>query len=196
MNTNSATVISIDEAKKAYQADAASVVPQDIHSGFSLRFNQLLDSVEGLPIPSARGRRSYVAKITGFSKPSVDEWLSKDKPPSDTNLRKIVQFLLGYIPGSFNIARVESWLRYGEAAVDNPFAKQQLEEHLTVLRPLAGKLIAQAARNLNKPVTSYSLQTVMANTIDMLADFSIHSESDCEPALQSMIEGLIIQHSK
>ena len=196
MNKNTATIISLDEARDTFNNETHSPPSKEIHKGFSQRFNALIDLVEELPVPSERGRRAYIAHVTGFSKPTVDEWLSKDKPPQDTNLRKIVNFMLGYIPGNYNIAQVESWLRYGEEAVSNPFLATPQDERLMSLRPLAGRFIAQAGRNLGLPVTAYSLQQVMNDTINILVDFDIDEAVDTQPAVISMIEGLILQYKK
>ncbi len=56
---------------------------QDIYPGFSERINHLIDlSVPSCP-PIDKGRCAYIATLTGATKPSVGDWLSRNKPPRD-----------------------------------------------------------------------------------------------------------------
>lgn len=99
-----------------------TTVKKDDFTGFSERFNELLD-IAGFP-GKGSGRLTEVAPFLGLSVSGARKWIVQDKPPPKKgDLITAVAKLLGRNKKTQNISpeRVAVWLEWGSDNVQNPF---------------------------------------------------------------------------
>ena len=162
----------------------------DIFSGFSDRFNQLIDLSDlDIPPPDA-GRVAYISHLFDASRMGPSDWLKHNRVPRSATLRKIVVFLLRHIEGQYSTVRVEAWLKYGEAAIPNPFAMNQSANQALI--PLATSLIVSIAREEGVAVTRFDLSVVLDQVLRLLSEFHVREEALVEPVHRRIIAQHII----
>ncbi len=181
-----------DENKGVQEASG-----KNYHAGFSVRLHRLIDQVEGLEIPGSeeRGRLSAIAKLTGYSKPSVSEWFKKDKLPSENIFTALVRFFLQYIECNEIPVRVESWLRYGEEATPDPFEKTAKNDNREELKDLALELLSVVVKDDHVSINDTDLDCVLADTIGMLKNFGVNSSDGVPELIFSLIRSYIKNHA-
>lgn len=183
-------IVPISQYREQFENDAESCTASEIYPGFSERLNYLMDQAEGIEIPDkdGRGRPTFLHKVTGSSRPATSDWVLHNKPPRDKTLRSLVVFFLHHISGDHNPVRVESWLRYGDQATPNPFAKGQQESDDTPLRLLAAKLVAEAGKALAVTVAGYDFKAVQDATIKMLKDYGVTNDADIQDGMIDLVK--------
>lgn len=179
----------IEELNQAPTGTVSEAFP-----GFSERLNQLIDLTD-LEIPAIDdGRQTYVGNLFQVSKMSPGDWLKKDKPPKTATLRKLVVYLLSHIEGDHNPFKIEAWLKYGDAAVSNPF--NVTPEDSQALIPLATSIIVSVAKEIGIPANKFDLNLVLTATVETLADFKLTQEGMVEPVHRRIIAQYIKAHPR
>lgn len=120
----------------------------ELHSGFSERFNYLLDKA-GYPGMN-QGRLTMLSEDEAMSMSGVRNWVVENIPPKASKLLEICERLLNEkIKGSYNPKRVAGWLEYGDEVVPNPFvdADSIKDDHIVMGKIYV--LVHQAAKKLS-----------------------------------------------
>ncbi|MFA0809493.1 hypothetical protein [Microbulbifer epialgicus] len=185
------------ELKREFQA-SPGVEIAEIHAGFSRRLNYLIE-ISDIDAPSMNdGRITFIAEILDVSRPAVTDWLSKNKPPKETNLFEVVGYFLKHIEGGDDIlpARVVSWLRYGEEVSPCPFQVEYEDQTHKELMPLAASIIVSEAKSMGLGATSYDLGKVLPKTVSTLADFELRTIEDVQDVHRQIIQQHIQNHSR
>jgi hypothetical protein len=171
--------------RQAKEISQASDTVTEAFPGFSERLNKLIDLADiGIP-PLDNGRQAYISNLIQASKMAPGDWLKKDKPPKTATLRKLVNYLLAHLSGDHNPYKIEAWLKYGDAAVCNPF--NSTPQASQVLIPLATTLIVSVAKEINTPTNEFDLNKVLTATVETLSDFKLTHESMVEPVHRKII---------
>jgi len=191
-------VIQMDVLRQEYNEEKQQSQAHKSSEGFSDRFNELIDQVQDLGIPArdVRGRQSKIAKMTGHSKPSVSDWLAKDKLPNDEIFPSLIRFFLHHTPYSLNALRVESWLRYGEEATPNPFTLDEHQEETEALNLIAFQLLTDTVKEKQIGVSSYDMQAVLDDIYDVLKSFGVQPGDEVPKPLTKLVSTFITKHSK
>lgn len=147
--------------------------------GFSHRLNKLIDLTDLDIPPLDGGRQAHIASLLQASKMAPGDWLKKDKPPKNSTLRKLVNYLLLHIPGTHSPLKVLAWLKFGNEAVNDPFSNSQPDNQDLI--PLATALIVSVTRENSIHANEYDLSKVLRETVEMLAGFNLTHESMIEP---------------
>ncbi|MBX2808156.1 MAG: hypothetical protein KTR20_05935 [Cellvibrionaceae bacterium] len=170
-------------------------IASEVFPGFSARLNQLIDLTDlGIP-PLDDGRQAHISLLLQASKMAPGDWLKKDKPPKTSTLRKLVVYLLSHIPGDHSPYKIEAWLKYGDAALSNPFTVQPTINNQALI-PLATTLIVSTAKTINIPTNQFDLGKVLDATLETLSDFQLTQESMVEPVHKKIIAQYILAHPK
>ncbi|WP_018690927.1 hypothetical protein [Algicola sagamiensis] len=194
MKNTAENIDSISKLHEEYQASPTFDVT-DIHAGFSKRFNEMID-LSNIDVPLGNGRAAYLHKLWGYSKPSIGDWINKNKPPKDTNLVKIVTFFLNHIPTKYDILpeRVVSWLKFGPSVCPNPFDKAMDSDPIEQkVIPLAMEVIATETKRLEIRPSSYDLDQVLSYATKILADFEVYDMDSIMEAHRKVIRAKIQQ---
>jgi len=192
MTRSDSVVRSIDDYKKEMR-DVKSATVEQINAGFSNRLLTFIGQSD-IDIPKLdEGMITYIAKLFETSKPAASDWLTKNKPPKEATLLKIVKFFLNHIEGGDNIlvTRVISWLRYGDGAVPSPFKQEGKPEGYLELSPLAASLIVEEAKEIGLDASDYDLEKVLPQTVNLLITYDISDDTQVTNAHRDIIRGHI-----
>lgn len=162
-----------------------------IYPGFSDRLNDLIDRTPFDVPAKGQGRYSWIANVVGTSRPTGTAWLEKNKVPNDATFHALVVFLLNHIEGKHNIARIKSWLLYGEEVVPNPFLKKKSSS----TSGLAAKLIVETAESLNINNSSYDFSKVLDDTVMLFEELKINEQSKLSQVHMKFIADYLKLHS-
>jgi len=167
-------IVVLDSHRKAYKQTQAKIDDgASSNPGLSNRMNLLIDFADIDAPPIDNGRITYMAALTGSSKPAVTDWLSKDKPPKAANFKRLVAYLISYVPGGpYTPTRVEAWLRYGDEVIPCPF-NAPFSSMTQELIPLATSLIAEITKTQGIEACEYNLEKVLNDTVQMLLGFNL-----------------------
>lgn len=167
------------------ELNQASASVSEAFPGFSERLNHLIDIANVDIPPMDDGRQAYISNLLQASKMAPGDWLKKDKPPKTATLRKLVVYLLRHVPGDHNPYKIEAWLKYGDAAVNNPFNSAPSENQALI--PLATTLIVSVAKEISIPPNKFDLSKVLTTTVETLSDFKLTHESMVGPVHRMII---------
>lgn len=171
------------------EVNQASTTVSEAFPGFSRRLNDLIDLADPAIPRMDGGRQAYISALLQASKMAPGDWLKKDKPPKTVTLRKLVNYLLSRMPGDYNPYKIEAWLKYGDAAIGNPFDLTPQENQALI--PLATTLIVSVAKEINIPPNEFDLNRVLSATVETLSDFKLTHESMVEPVHRKIISQYI-----
>ncbi|MBX2807163.1 MAG: hypothetical protein KTR20_00895 [Cellvibrionaceae bacterium] len=194
MSSNNRKVVPLTEQIQELN-EVTHKVTTEIFPGFSTRLNQLIDLTDlGIP-PLDDGRQAHISSLLQASKMAPGDWLKKDKPPKTSTLRKLVIYLLSHIAGDHSPYKIEAWLKYGDAALSNPFTTQRAMNNQALI-PLATTLIVGEAKAINVPTNRFDLSKVLEATLETLSNFQLTQESMVEPVHKKIIAQYILAHPK
>ncbi len=165
--------------------------------GSSKRLNDFINLANTDVPPLHNGRDAFIARLADVSKTAAADWLKRDKPPKDTSdddkasLYKLVCYFLKYIEGQHKPLRVMAWIRYGEEAIPDPFARLRNRAHEQALLPLAAHLVVELAAIESIPTSSFNLETTLKDTAGMLVSFGISDIESVEDAHKIVISQCI-----
>jgi len=133
-----------------------------LHSGFSERFNYLLDKA-GYP-GMQQGRLTSLSNDENMSVAGVRKWIVEDNPPKASKLMEIVERLLKEnITGKYNPKRIAGWLEYGDEVVPNPFESRKSIEKDHLIMGDIYVLVYKAAKRLD--IDIHTLEPAVLNNI-------------------------------
>jgi len=133
-----------------------------LHSGFSQRFNYLLDKA-GYP-EIHQGRLTALSNDENMSMAGVRKWIVEDNPPKASKLMDICERLLKEkISGKYNPKRIAGWLEYGDEVVPNPFESRKSIEKDHLIMGDIYVLVYKAAKRLG--IDIHTLEPAVLNNI-------------------------------
>lgn len=193
MNKNNPKVVQLHQQIEEINQTTPKVVTEEF-PGFSDRLNKLIDLTDlGIP-PLDGGRQAHIASLLQSSKMAPGDWLKKDKPPKNSTLKRLVNYLLSHIDGSHSPLKIQAWLKFGDEAVNDPFCDPQPDNQYLI--PLATALIVAVTRENGIPASEYELSRVLCETVEMLAGFNLTHESMIEPVHLQIIYQYIKSHPR
>ncbi len=108
-NTQVSIVSSTVKNHQLYSVD-------DLHPGFSLRLNALLDILEVDVPPITQGRKMWIGRVFDVAPNNATLWLTNDVVPKGARLRSLSDFCFLHLPKKQRPKKsiaIESWLLYG-----------------------------------------------------------------------------------
>lgn len=182
-----------DRFKSEAHENSADI--EQFFPGFSVRFNiflELCELEEPIP-PLGDGRVNFLVELFDTNRISVAQWLNKDMPPKTTTLRRIVRFLLKYIPGGdYHPVKVEAWLKYGEQAVRNPFVLHKTDR----LTPLAHTLINTISHEIGIPPASIMFERALNETLQYLKSLQLPNPPSVSLDQERIVAQIIRNNAK
>ncbi|NIB40738.1 hypothetical protein HBA55_14145 [Pseudomaricurvus alkylphenolicus] len=189
---------SLDRYQSDFRREESKIEPIVGVPGFSQRFHDFLDCVQGMGIPGRqqRGRLAFLSKLTGKASPSVRVWLLKDRPPQEETLVALVRFFLQHIPVELEEKKVLAWLRFGDEATGPLLENAPLrdQDYRDSLKPLAMNLLMESSKSLGAPAKSFDLSATLNDCIDMLIAFEVTTEEEVQTPMKDQIKAFIKKH--